>query len=243
MNEQQFKDKIILITGGVQGIGLKCAERFSSLGSKVIVTCKSNTSYENYKRSCLERNIQLEKLDLTNEISIDMLHKKLDKLDILINNATLLKGGIEYRIENFSDVVNVNLMGLMRICHTFLPKLALSQGNIINMSSVSSKVSIPDAPSYSATKSAIESLTKSMASCWATHKVRVNCVAPGFIKGNTLNKILEAYDNNDEIIRRIPLKRFGSPEEVAEALMFLASNEASYITGSTIFVDGGYSIT
>ena len=82
-----------------------------------------------------------------------------------------------------------------------------------------------------------------MASCWSTHKVRVNSVAPGFIKGNTLNKILESYDNSDEIIRRIPLKRFGSPEEVAEALMFLASNEASYITGSTIFVDGGYSIT
>ena len=72
----------------------------------------------------MKENIQLEKLDLTNEISIDILHQKIDKLDILINNATLLKGGIEYRIENFSDVVNVNLMGLMRICHTFLPKLA-----------------------------------------------------------------------------------------------------------------------
>ena len=243
MNKKQFKDKIILITGGVQGIGLKCAERFSSLGSKVIVTCKSNTSYESFKNSCLEKNIQLEKLDLTNEISIDMLHKKLDKLDILINNATLFKGGIEYRIENFSDVVNVNLMGLMRICHTFLPKLALAQGNIVNIGSVSTKACMANAPSYSATKSAIESLTRSMASCWSSHKVRVNCVAPGFIKGNTLNKILESYDNNDEIIRRIPLKRFGFPEEVAEAIMFLASNGASYITGSTILVDGGYSVS
>ena len=172
-----------------------------------------------------------------------MLHKKLDKLDILINNATILKGGIEYRIENFSDVVNVNLMGLMRICHTFLPKLAISQGNIVNISSVSTKTCMANSPSYSATKSAIESLTKSMASCWSTHKVRVNCVAPGFIKGNTLNKILESYDNENEIIKRIPLKRFGFPEEVAEAIMFLASNGASYITGSTIFVDGGYSVS
>ena len=243
MNEKYFKDKIILITGGVQGIGLKCAERFLSLGSKVIVTCKSNISYEHFKKSSLERNIQLEKLDLTNEISIDMLHKKLDKLDILINNASLLKGGIEYRIENFSDVVNVNLMGLMRICHTFLPKLALSQGSIVNISSVSTKTCMANSPSYSATKSAIESLTKSMASCWATHKVRVNCVAPGFIKGNTLNKILESYDNENEIIKRIPFKRFGLPEEVAEAIIFLASNRASYITGSTIFVDGGYSVS
>ncbi|MAH88640.1 MAG: 2-deoxy-D-gluconate 3-dehydrogenase [Pelagibacterales bacterium] len=243
MNKKQFKDKIILITGGVRGIGLKCAEKFSLLGSKVIVTCKSNTSYDHFKKSCSEKNIQLEKLDLTNELSINILHKKLDKLDILINNATLLKGGIEYRIENFSDVVNVNLMGLMRICHTFLPKLALSQGNIVNISSVSTKSPMSKAPSYSATKSAIESLTKSMASCWATHKVRVNCVAPGFIEGTTLNKILESYDNNDEIVKRIPLKRFGFPEEVAEAVMFLTSNGASYITGSTIFVDGGYSIS
>mgnify|MGYP001238098651 CR=1 FL=1 len=243
MYSKQFIDKTILITGGVQGIGLKCAERFSSLGSKVIVTCKSNSSFDDFKQSCLEKNIQLEKLDLTNEISIDMLHKKLDKLDILINNATLFKGGIEYRIENFSDVVNVNLMGLMRICHAFLPKLALSQGNIVNITSVSTKTSMANAPSYSATKSGIESLTKSMASCWASHKVRVNCVAPGFIKSNTINKILQEYDNKDQIVERIPLKRFGLPEEVAEAVMFLTSQGASYITGSTIFVDGGYSLS
>ena len=86
-------------------------------------------------------------------------------------------------------------MGLMRICHTFLPKLALSGGNIINIGSIFTKSTIKNAPSYTATKSAVESLTKSMASCWAEHKVRVNCIAPGFIEGNTLNKILEEEEN------------------------------------------------
>ena len=81
-----------------------------------------------------------------------------------------------------------------------------------------------------------------MASCWAEHKVRVNCIAPGFIKGSTMNKILEEEDNTNLIKDRIPLKRFGLPEEVAEVIIFLASKNSSYITGSTIFVDGGYSL-
>ena len=242
MNKEQFKNKTILITGGVQGIGFECAKKFASFGSNVIVTCKSQSSFDIFKKNNLKNNIQLEKLDLTNEISIDILHKKIDKLDILINNATLLKGGIEYRIENFSDVVNVNLMGLMRICHAFLPKLALAGGNIINIGSIFTKSTIKNAPSYTATKSAIEALTRSMASCWAEHKVRVNCIAPGFIEGNILNKILEEEDNINHIKNRIPFKRFGLPEEVAEAIIFLASKNSSYITGSTIFVDGGYSL-
>ena len=81
-----------------------------------------------------------------------------------------------------------------------------------------------------------------MASCWAEHKVRVNCIAPGFIEGNTTNKILQEDISIDNIKERIPLKRFGLPEEVVEAIIFLASKNSSYITGSTISVDGGFSI-
>ena len=99
-----------------------------------------------------------------------------------------------------------------------------------------------NAPSYTATKSAVEALTKSIASCWAEHKVRINCIAPGFIEGNTLNKILQEDDNLNNIKHRIPLKRFGLPEEVVEAIIFLASKNSSYITGTTIPVDGGYSV-
>ena len=85
MNKQQFKNKTVLITGGVQGIGFECAKKFQSFGSKVIVTCKSQTSYDFFEKNSLKENIQLEKLDLTNEISIDILYQKVDKLDILIS--------------------------------------------------------------------------------------------------------------------------------------------------------------
>ncbi len=243
MTINNLENKNVLITGGVGGIGYECAKKFHELGSNVIVTCLTNASYEKFLSLGLEKNIKVEKLDVTNDISIEKIKKKINELDILINNATLLKGGIEYRIENFADVVNVNLMGVMKLCHAFLPKLALSRGNIINIGSVSTKVSMAHTPSYNATKSAVEALTKSMASCWAEHKVRVNCVAPGMIEGKTLDKITKEVDVHDHLLQRIPLKRYGIPSEVAEAVLFLSSEKASYITGTTIFVDGGYSIT
>ena len=240
MKNSNLENKNVLITGGVQGIGYECAKKFQELGCNVTVTCLTNKSYEEFLG--LEKSINVRKLDITNDISIEKLQDEINKLDILINNAALLKGGIEYRIENFADVVNVNLMGVMRLCHVFLPKLALAQGNIVNIGSVSIKNSMAYAPSYNATKSAIEALTKSMAACWAEHKVRVNCVAPGRIEGKILDKILKEVDDNDNLLQRIPLKRYGSPAEAAEAVIFLSSEKASYITGTTVFVDGGYSI-
>ncbi len=237
-----FSGKKVLITGGVSGIGFETAKLFTELGATVTVTCKSKSNFEKFKKKIEKIGIKVEKLDLTNEISIEHLSSKINKLDILINNAVHLKGGIEYRIENFADVVNVNLMGLMRICHTMLPKLALSKGNIVNISSANANIVFPNAPSYLATKGGIESLTKSMAVCWADHKVRVNSVAPGWIKGKTMDLLTKDYQKIDNLIDRIPLKRYGKPEEVANVIIFLSSTMASYISGSTIFVDGGYSI-
>ena len=133
-------------------------------------------------------------------------------------------------------------MGTLRICHSMLPKLAVSKGNIVNLTSVNTKLANSTSPAYASTKSGIVSLTKSMAACWATHNVRVNSVSPGFIKGNTYN-ILTMEDSKDlNYFDRIPLRRLGKPEEVANVIIFLASKYSSYITGATILVDGGFSI-
>ena len=113
MENSDLENKNVLISGGVDGIGYECAKKFQELGSNVTVTCLTNNSYEKFLG--LEKTIKVERLDITNDISIEELKEKINKLDILINNATLFKGGIEYRIENFADVVNVNLMGVMRI--------------------------------------------------------------------------------------------------------------------------------
>ena len=240
-----FKNKVVLITGGTSGIGLATAKIFKDLSAKVIVTCKTKESFDkfsvSYKKN-LSPNFCLERLDLTNDISIDNLINKIDKLDILVNNAALSKGGIEYRLENFADVVNVNLMGLMRVCHALLPKLAISKGNIINVSSANTQLALASSPSYSATKGGINTLTKSMASSWSQHDVRVNAVAPGWIEGRTMNLLKKDIKKFKNYKERIPLKRLGKPEDVANTIVFLASDKASYISGGTIFVDGGYSI-
>ena len=240
-----FKNKVVLISGGTSGIGLATAKIFSQLSAKVIITCKSQDSFNkfraNYKKE-LSDNFMLEKLDITNDISIERLINKVHCLDILINNASIVKGGIEYRIENFADVVNVNLMGLMRISHAMLPKLAISKGSIVNVTSTSAKLSLANSPSYSATKGGIKTLTESMAACWSQHDVRVNAVAPGWIKGRTMNTIKKDLKNFKDYKKRIPLGRIGSPEDVANTIIFLASDKAAYISGATIFVDGGYSI-
>ena len=242
MKQYSFTGKNVLITGGISGIGFEAAKSFLELGAKVIVTYKSKANYEKFRKYFSKFSMQVEQLDLTNDISIENLTNKVNKLDILINNAVHLKGGIEYRIENFADVVNVNLMGLMRICHIMLPKLAITQGNIVNISSANTNIVFPNSPSYVATKGGVDALTKSMAACWAEHKVRVNSVAPGWIEGKTINILKKDYKESNNIVDRIPLKRFGKPSEVANAIIFLSSSLASYISGATIFVDGGYSI-
>ena len=236
-----FSKKNILIVGGSRGIGYSAATLFAKLGGRVIVTCKKNKSLEEFEKNNNDENIRIEQLDLTNDISIENLIKKITTLDILINCSSLVKGGVEYRIENFSDVVNVNLMGTLRICHAMLPKLAVSRGNIINLTSVNTGIASATIPAYASTKSGLESLTKSMATCWASHYVRVNSVAPGWIEGKT-NDILTRELAEFNFHERIPLKRLGKPDEVANVIVFLASKYASYITGATILVDGGFSI-
>ena len=242
MIQFDFSNKNILITGGSQGIGYQTANLFAQLGGKVLVTCKTKKSLENFKQRNNNNNISIELLDLTNEISIEKLEKKISRLDVLVNSASLIKGGIEFRIENFTDVVNVNLMGALRISHTMLPKLAMSRGNIVNLTSANTSLANSKAPGYASTKAGIDTLTKSMAASWAPHNVRVNCIAPGWIEGRTSDILKNDITDNDDYFKRIPLCRFGKPQEVAYVVLFLSSSFASYITGTTILVDGGFSI-
>ena len=138
--EFDYSKKNILIVGGSSGIGYQTANLFSAHGGNVTVTCRSQKSLEMFKDKNNNSDISIELLDLTNEISIEKLEQKIQGLDILVNCASLIKGGIEYRIENFADVVNVNLMGTLRISHSMLPKLALKRGNIVNLTSVNTNL-------------------------------------------------------------------------------------------------------
>lgn len=232
--------KTVLVTGGASGIGYGMACAFLKAGADVIVTAKTQKSLDSCNIETSYGVMKKYLLDVTNDISIDELLNEIDDLDVLINNAGSIKGGIEFRLENFADIVNINLMGVMRVTHACFPKIALKRGCIINISSIFSVFGAAHAPSYSATKSGLIGLTKSMASCWAEHGVRVNGIAPGWINTKLSAPAKEDPDRIKKIMSRIPMGRWGDADEIGGAAVFLASNQASYITGTTIFIDGGY---
>ena len=234
--------KVALITGGASGIGYSIALSYLEAGAEVIVTAKTDESVKNCVVNTEYGSLKIFKLDVTNDISIEKLFFEIDKLDILVNNAGIVKRGLEYRVETFAEVINTNLMGIMRMSHEALPKLALSHGNIINIASVWSFFGSPISPGYTASKTGVVGLTRSLANGWAEHKVRVNCIAPGWIETKLNKELRSDKEQYDKIKDRTPMKRWGNPKEIAGAAVYLASEKASFTTGTTIIVDGGYSI-
>ena len=237
-----LSEKVALITGGASGIGYSIALSYLEAGAEVIVTAKTDESVKNCVVNTEYGSLKIFKLDVTNDISIEKLFSEIDKLDILVNNAGIVKRGLEYRVETFAEVINTNLMGIMRMSHEALPKLALSHGNIINIASVWSFFGSPISPGYTASKTGVVGLTRSLANGWAEHKVRVNCIAPGWIETKLNKELRSDKEQYDKIKDRTPMKRWGNPKEIAGAAVYLVSEKASFTTGTTIIVDGGYSI-
>ena len=238
-----LKGKVALVTGGASGIGYAIAEGFKEAGAEVIVTAKSDESLEKCNVETKFGSIRKYKLDVTNDISIEKIFEEIDDLHILVNNAGIVKRGLEYRIEHFADVINTNLMGVMRMSHEALPKLALTHGNIINIASMFSFFGSPMSPGYTASKTGLIGLTKSLANGWSQYHVRANAIAPGYIETKLTKPLQEEEEQRERIIERTAMKKWGVPEDIAGAAVYLASDRASYTTGTTITVDGGYSIT
>ena len=235
--------KVALVTGGASGIGYAIAEGFKEAGAEVIVTAKSDESLEKCNVETKFGAIRKYKLDVTNDISIEKIFEEIDDLHILVNNAGIVKRGLEYRIEHFADVINTNLMGVMRMSHEALPKLALTHGNIINIASMFSFFGSPMSPGYTASKTGLVGLTKSLANGWSQYHVRANAIAPGYIETKLTKPLQEEEEQRERITERTAMKKWGVPEVIAGAAVYLASDRASYTTGTTITVDGGYSIT
>ena len=234
--------KVVLVTGGASGIGYAIALSFLEAGAEVIVTARTEESIKNCKTITENGSLKIFKLDVTNDISIEKLFAEIDTLDILVNNAGIVKRALEYRVETFADVINTNLMGVMRICHEAFPKLALTKGNIINIASMWSFFGSPVSPGYTASKTGLIGLTKSLANGWSEHEVRVNCIAPGWIETKLNKDLREDKEQFEKIIDRTPMKSWGNPKDISGAAIYLASDKASFTTGATIVGDGGYSI-
>ena len=247
---KRFENKIVLVTGAGRGIGASIAKRFASEGAEVIVNYSGNdeaaqktvdeitaTGGQAQKYKCSVNDSESVK------VMIDEIIKKFGRIDILVNNAGITKDGLMLRMtdEDFDRVIDVNLKGTFN-CTKYVSKYMLKQksGKIINISSVVGLSGNAGQGNYSASKAGIIGITKSAAKELSSRGITVNAVAPGYVDTD-MTKVLSDNIRN-EILKNIPLQRMGNVEDISNCVAFLASEDASYITGQVISVDGGMHI-
>jgi NAD(P)-dependent dehydrogenase (short-subunit alcohol dehydrogenase family) len=229
-----FQGKQVLVTGGTSGIGRAVAQAFWRSGASVI--CVGLTSDE-----ILPAPIRTDILDITDMRAVDELVSSLSQIHVVVNAAAIIRRDEEFGVDVFAEVLDVNLVGTMRVCMAAHSKLRTSSGSIINIASMLSFFGGKRVPAYSASKGGIVQLTRSLAIAWAADHIRVNAVAPGWISTPLTRVLQNDAARSAELVHRTPLGRWGHAEEVAGPVMFLASELASFITGAVIPVDGGYS--
>lgn len=230
-----FQGKRVLVTGGTQGIGLGIAAAFADSGAEVVIsgTRATATDYEDD----LSRFIYVRaRLDEPGDRAA--LVDAAGAIDILVNNAGQAHSD-EYSMEGYGRVIEVNLNAAAELCYLFYPTLRERRGAIVNVGSCASFLAIGHAPAYTASKSGLLGFTRAVADKWARDGVRVNLVAPGFIETRMTAAVRKDDRRAEGTLRAIPVRRFGTPAEIAAATLFLAAPEASYITGQSLVVDGG----
>ena len=225
--------KRAFVTGGTSGIGLAIAHGFSESGYQVVAVGIGELPEST-------DGIEFRALDVRDERSVTNAFSGLDRLDVLVNAAGVIRRQEELQPEIFDSVVDINLNGTMRACIAARPLLAQSGGSIINTASMLSYFGGGIVPAYSASKGGVVQLTKSLAIAFAGDGIRVNAIAPGWIESPMTQSLRDDPNRNQAIIDRTPLKRWGDPSELVGPALFLASASASFITGTVLNVDGGY---
>lgn len=247
---KRLAGKVALVTGASKGIGAAIAERLAEEGAAVVVNYSSSKEAAEQVVKSIEKKggkaIAL-KANMSSPAEIERLFtetkKTFGKLDILINNAGIyeFKPLEQVTVEHFHKHFDLNVLGLLLACKESLKYFGPAGGSIVNISSVSSTARVPNASVYSATKAAVDSITKVLASELGPRKIRVNSINPGMVEteGTSSGGIIES-EFKKEFERISALKRIGSTEDIAPAVAFLASDESSWITGESLVISGGF---
>ena len=226
-----------LVTGGTAGIGFETARLLAAEGAAVIITGRSA---ERGAAAAAELGVRFIAADLADLESVKSLARQCDDVDIVVNNAASFPGAltVEQDVATFESTFDTNVRGAYFLVAALVPgMLRRGRGSIVNVTSMVAFKGVPGASSYSASKAALKSLTRTWATEFGPQGVRVNSVAPG--PTATPGVAAEWGDTNDELGRTLPLGRTAQPAEIAQAVLFLASPRSSFITGSTLHADGG----
>ena len=248
-NITDLTGRVAVVIGGTSGLGKAIAIGLAESGADVVPTGRRTELAEEVCRQIesLGRRTLRHAADVSSRQSIDTLRdavmRELGRVDILVYAAgrTLRKQAKDVSEADWHAVFEVNLHGMLRACQSFHePLKASGRGSVVNIASLASFVAWYDVVAYNASKMGVLSLTQTLAIEWARDGINVNSIAPGVIPTDINREVLNNTERGREILIRTPMKRFGRPEEVASAAIFLASDAASFITGTALIVDGGY---
>ncbi len=231
----------VLVTGATSGIGLGIARAFAAQGAQVYATGATDT--EVARAAAEGEAIAFSRLDVRDAQAVADWVGGLGPLDVVVNCAGTIRRGQEHDPEVFAQVIDINLTGSMRVCAAARPGLKQRRGCIINTAAMLSFFGGGLVPGYSASKGGVAQMTKSLAIAYAADGIRVNAVAPGWIATPLTQALQDDPQRSGPILARTPLGRWGTPQDVAGPVLFLASEAAAFVTGVVLPVDGGYLIS
>ncbi|MBD24075.1 MAG: dehydrogenase [Candidatus Marinimicrobia bacterium] len=239
----RLKGKCTVVTGGARGIGKAIAKRFIAEGAKVVIADIDSVQGSN---AAEEIGASFHKTDVSSKIEVEALVEQVvqmfGSIDVVVNNAAVIHKSelLDLEESDYDRVLDVNLKGpflLAQAAARFMVKQ--KSGSIVNLASINSQLTMPDHIPYAAAKGGVVLLTKVLALSLIPHGVRVNAVAPGTVKTELSDVVLRNANIEKQVLSRTPIGRFGKPEEIASVVAFLASDEASFIVGQTIYAEGG----
>lgn len=233
----------VFISGATSGIGEAIAQAFQLDGAQVTATGATQQEVQRASSVADNKGIDFRVLDVRDDAAVQSMVKGIGELDVVVNCAGVIQRSLELEAEAFARTIDINLNGTMRVCAAAREGLKARRGCIVNTASMLSFFGGGLVPGYSASKGGVAQLTKSLAIAYADDGIRVNAVAPGWIATPLTQALQDDPQRAAPILARTPMKRWGTPADIAGPVMFLASAQAQFVTGVILPVDGGYLIS